>query len=296
MKNTLIIISACLLLLGSCKKDSGSEEEKAAPVQEKATSKLLAKGELFIIGGGKRPPSLIKKLLETAEVSQSDYIVILPMSSEVPDTSFMFAEAQFVELGYTNVVDYYFPKGASLSAAKMDSLRKSKLIYLPGGDQNRFMDIIEGTGVKEAIVDAYKAGATIAGTSAGAAVMSEMMITGNELKHADYEETFRNIEANNIEIKTGLGLITTAIIDQHFVKRSRHNRLISAVIEHPDMLGIGIDESTAIIVKGNLATVTGDSQVIVFSNPKRSKKETNGLLGAESLQLDVFLAGDKFAL
>ncbi len=292
MKNTLIITSLLMLLLAACKNQSTTESTEKPIVSTSAQ----AKGELFIIGGGKRPPSLIKSLLETADVSPSDYIIVLPMSSEEPDTSFFYAKEQFVELGINDVRNYYFAKGGGLSEPQLDSVKKAKLIYIPGGDQNRFMETIRETPLKTAIQDAYKTGATIAGTSAGAAVMSEKMITGNELKHTDYSETFRNIEAANIEFSDGLGLINSAIIDQHFVKRSRHNRLLSAVIEFPELLGIGIDESTAIIVKGEHATVTGASQVLVFSNPKRSKKEQNGLLGAEFLQIDIFLPGEKFAL
>ena len=144
--------------------------------------------------------------------------------------------------------------------------------------------------------DADAHGAMVAGTSAGAAVMSLVMITGNELKHPDYASTFRNIEADNIETKTGLGMLRTAIIDQHFVKRSRHNRLISAVIEYPEMLCIGIDESTAILVRNNKAEVIGESQVLVYSNPMKSKKVKDGKLGAQGLQLDIYLPGNTFEI
>jgi cyanophycinase len=91
-------------------------------------------------------------------------------------------------------------------------------------------------------------------------------------------------------------LITSAIIDQHFVRRSRFNRLISAIIEYPDVMGIGIDEATAILVKGNDVEVVGDSQVIVIQNPKRSKKIQNGKLGAMGMTMSVYLPGEKFKL
>src|SRR5690349_10298961 len=106
--------------------------------------------------------------------------------------------------------------------------------------------------------------------------LSKVMITGNELKHPEYPSTIENIEEGNIETKPGLGLLETVMIDQHFLKRSRHNRLISAVIEYPDQKCVGIDESTAILVKGNEAEVVGDNQVIIFENPKKSKTVANG--------------------
>lgn len=136
----------------------------------------------------------------------------------------------------------------------------------------------------------------IAGTSAGAAVMSEVMITGNQLKYKDYENTFDNIEIKNVETKQGLGFITSAVIDQHFVVRSRYNRLLSLIIENPTFKGIGIDEGTAILVKNGLVEVVGKAQVIVFKNSKKSQKIKGDKLGANSILLDIYLNGDKFTL
>jgi cyanophycinase len=157
------------------------------------------------------------------------------------------------------------------------------------------MDIVRGTEIETAIREAYQKGSVVSGSSAGAAVMSRVMITGNELKHPDYASTFKNIEADNIETKPGLGLLQQAIVDQHFVRRSRHNRLISAIIEFPELKGIGIDESTAILVKGNEVEVIGESQVLIYENPKRSKIVKNGKLGGK-LVLTILLPGDRFSL
>lgn len=253
-------------------------------------------GKLFIIGGGKRPLAMIKELVELSKINKEGYGIILPMSSEEPDSSIFYAKVQFTDLGLENVFGMNLIKDKPATQQQLDSIKRANLIYISGGDQNRFMEIVYQTPVETAIKEAYKNGSIIAGTSAGAAVMSQKMITGNELKYPVYEETFRNIESNNIEIKPGLGLIETAIIDQHFIKRSRYNRLISAVIEYPEMLGIGIDESTAIVVHGDSARVIGESQVILFRNPDDSQEDNNGLLGAKGLTLDVLLPGSKFSI
>lgn len=253
-------------------------------------------GKLFIIGGGSRSDDMVERIIAEAGLRNGGYGVILPMSSSEPDSAVWYAKQQFVKKGLTNIRGLHFEKGAQPAPAKLDSLRKARLIYISGGDQNRFMEVVAGTEIEKAIHQAFKNGSLIGGTSAGAALMSEQMITGNELKHPDYSSTFRNIEAENIEIKKGLGLISNAIIDQHFVKRSRHNRLITAVIEYPGVKGIGIDESTAILVSGNEAEVVGESQVLVWENPKRSKEVRNGLLAAKGLVLSVYLAGEKFRL
>lgn len=255
-----------------------------------------SKGKLVIIGGGSRPSAMIDRIIQESGIDKTGYGIILPMSSAEPDSAIYYSGKQFIEKGLKNVFGLDFVKDEVLNPSKIDSIRNAKMIYISGGDQNRFMDIVAGTAIEKAIHESYANGSLIAGTSAGAAVMSKMMITGSELKHPDYASTFRNIDADNIEIKTGLGFLTHVIIDQHFVKRSRYNRLISAVIEHPEMLGIGIDEATAILVRGNTAEIIGDSQVIVLKNPKESKNVHGDKLGAHGLQLNIYLPGEKFTL
>lgn len=254
------------------------------------------KGKLFIIGGGSRPDTMVERIIEEAALRKGGFGIILPMSSEDPDSAVYYANQQFVEKGIVNVYGLNFTKDEKYTPLKLDSIRNAKMIYISGGDQNRFMNVVLGTEIERAIQSAYQNGCLVGGTSAGAAVMSKIMITGNELKHPEYSSTFRNIEEANIETKQGLGLIQNAIIDQHFIRRSRHNRLISAIIEFPEMKGIGIDESTAILVSGNVAEVIGESQVIVLENPKRSKVIRNGKLGATGLHLTVLLPGDTFRL
>ncbi|MBW6497106.1 MAG: cyanophycinase [Bacteroidales bacterium] len=275
-----------LFILAACQ--SGPAEEQ----QPETTTK----GSLFIIGGGSRPEAMVQRMIVEAGVDKEGYVVILPMSSSAPDSAIIWSGAQFLKQGLVNVTGFNFPSGEEPNEIWVDSLRNARLIYISGGDQNRFMTIVKDTPIMEAIHHAYENGALIAGTSAGAAVMSEKMITGNELKYPDYQSTFRTIEAENIELAQGLGLISTAIIDQHFVWRSRHNRLLTAVIEHPALVGIGIDESTAILVKGDSAEVVGISQVIVYRNPNQSTRNLSGKLGAEALQVDVMLPGDKFRI
>lgn len=254
------------------------------------------KGKLIIIGGGSRPDDLVERIIAESGLRAGGYCVILPMSSEDPDSSVYYASQQFLERGIKNLYGFNFKKDQPIKASWIDSIRTANLIYITGGDQTRFMGIAEGTEIVTAIHDAYRNGAVVSGTSAGAAVMSKLMITGNELKKKEYSATFETIESNNIEIKTGLGLLTTTIIDQHFLIRSRHNRLLTAIIEHPEMTGIGIDESTAILVNGKNVEVLGASQVLVYKNPAKSRTSKNEKLGARKLSVDVYLPGEKFRL
>lgn len=255
-------------------------------------SKAQNKGNLFIIGGGNRSDALMSEMLKTARLKANDYIIVLPMASEVPDVGYKTLSAQLNKLENRTIRNFNFA-GHDVNDKKwIDSLAAAKLIYILGGDQSRFMKVVLNTPVYTAIHKAYQNGATIAGTSAGAAVMSQYMITGRQLLDTVYKETFNKLWDKNIEFAEGMGLLKNTIIDQHFLKRNRYNRLISALSAHPDMVCVGIDESTAIIVSGNKATVAGESQVVRLANPKQLKKTDGGLLKFNQAEFGIFTAGD----
>ena len=253
-------------------------------------------GKLFIIGGGSATPEMIGKMISESHLDKGGYGVILPMSSEEPDTAIKEWTGLFREGGCSNVIGMNIRKGEPLTAERADSIRNARLVFMSGGDQSRFMGTISGTPVKEAIHEAFEKGGVVGGYSAGAALMSETMITGNELKYPDNEVVFNNIEEKNVETIEGVGMLRTVIIDQHFIKRKRLNRLIAASIEHPSMLCVGIDESTAILVDGNKARVYGLSQVVVLKNPSGDTKAKDGLLTVRNMKLDLYLPGEEFSI
>ena len=273
-----------MMLLASCQRPAGNQTEDDAT------------GTLFIIGGGSRPAGMVERMIEESGIRDTGYVAILPMSSSLPDSAIIWSGEQFYEQGMDRVAGFNFQHDQTPKEEWLDSLRKAPLIYISGGNQNRFMNIVMDSPIMDAIHTAYANGAVIAGTSAGAAVMCEMMITGDELRYEEYRSTFPVIEWDNIELAPGLGLLETAIVDQHFVWRSRHNRLITAVLEYPALPGIGIDESTAIIVNGNQAEVVGEAQVLVYTNPEGTQTRYREKMGGENLRLDIYLPGDIFAI
>ena len=192
---------------------------------------------------------------------------------------------------------FEFHKKDTSNTKWLDSLQHAKLIFITGGDQSRFMNVVLHTPIQQAILEAYNNGATVAGTSAGAAMMSSHMITGNHLLgDTTYYATFRELRKDNIEIKDGLGLLTSAIVDQHFIVRSRYNRLLSALAKYPGLPCIGIDEATAIIVHGKNVKVTGESQVILFSNPKNLRTAPQGYIKFDDVRMSIYTDGDSFQL
>ncbi len=253
-------------------------------------------GKLFIIGGGTRSPALIESLVKTANMADHDYMIVLPMSSSEPEASFDAIKKQLTAAAKNPIGNLNFDAATVNDQKMLDSLKGAKLIFITGGDQSRFMKVVLNTPVYTAIHQAYANGSTIAGTSAGAAVMSRHMITGKQLLDTNYKETFNKLWVNNVEFEEGLGLLKTVIIDQHFLRRSRYNRLISALAAYPNYQCIGIDEGTAIIVEGKKIKVSGVSQVLSIAKPKNLKIKSKHLISFEDLRFSLFTDGDQFKL
>ena len=255
-----------------------------------------AKGNLFIIGGGDRSASLISTLIATAKLGAKDYVVVLPMSSAEPEASFKSIATQLAKATDKKIGNLNFDAAKVQDKQWLDSVKGARLIFITGGDLNRFMKVVLNTPLYAAIHKAYENGATVAGTSAGAAVMSKYMITGKQLQDTAYKETFDRLRDGNIEFEQGMGLVTSVIIDQHFLKRSRYNRLISALAAHPTFDCIGIDEGTALIIHDKQVTVAGVSQVVRLTDPKNLKVTPDHLLKMDGLQFRLYTAGDQFNL
>ena len=261
---------------------------------EKTNTNVYPKGKLFIIGGGKRPDYMVKEMIKLSGADTSGYIIVLPMASSEPDTSAWYAEKQFRNQGADSIITINIQDPENCGKECIKRIEKASMIYITGGVQQKLMDIILGTSVHRAIIKAFYDGALIAGTSAGAAVMSKKMITGNEYKHPEYTGDFRTIEAENMEITEGLGLLKSAIVDQHFVRRMRMNRLISVALENPGYMCIGIDESTALIIDKDHGRAFGESQIILLKFDGESYTNNKGLIGGRGLRLDVLLPGELF--
>lgn len=281
MRKRLNFILLCLLTVFSLACTPKSEGDKS--------------GKLFIIGGGERSDALVKKMLQTADLQPKDTVFILPMASSIPDTTTLYIRRQILKQGAYTVHSHNFTREEAKTAkGQIASVSKAKLIYIPGGDQNRFMEVVGDTPLQEALHKAYENGATLAGTSAGAAVMSAIMLTGAQKINSDKE--FDVIWKGNIETDKGLGFLQSDIIDQHFIKRSRFNRLLSVIADHPDKQGIGIDESTAIVCHKGWAQVVGEGQVVVLSTPTALENTAEHLISFKHMKLSVLTAGDRFEL
>lgn len=261
--------------------------------QPAAVPDEMPRGMLFIIGGGDRDDSLMQQMVTLSGWKPGDVMTAITLCSTY-DSAYHWINDQLQRM--TGQACVLFDSSAVHDEKKLDSLSRSKIIFIGGGDQSRMMNLIAGTRVKEIIRAAFENGATIGGTSAGASIMSEKMITGNQLLDTTYESTFSTLRAANIELREGLGLLDSVIIDQHFVARSRYNRLLSAVMENPRFQCIGIDEATALIVTGESARVAGERSVVVIQEPHQVEKRNDQLIGARGIHLSVYLPGESFSI
>lgn len=255
--------------------------------------KTPSRGTLFIIGGGTISDTLRREILVTAGWRPGDGIAAVTLASQW-DSAYISINDAFKKFTGANCLQV--DSVTIQQATTLDALANARLIFLGGGDQALFMKRISGTRVSEIIRQAYRNGATIAGTSAGASVMSRMMITGNSNRDTVSSTALKGIWAGSVEYQQGLGLLDSVIIDQHFVVRSRYNRMLSGVLDYPRYQFVGINESTALIVRGPEALVTGESQVIVMENPQRIRRTSNGDLGAQRIRLSIYLPGDQLRL
>jgi cyanophycinase len=254
------------------------------------------KGHLFIIGGGDRSPALMQELVQTAQLSATDYIVILPMATSIPEESIAYVSQQLSEHCQNRIASFNFtPEQANNRQDWIDSVQNARLIYVTGGDQNKFMDVVRGSKLYDALHHAYRHGATISGTSAGAAIMSQIMITGAQ-KGDDDSGTFREIKSDYAVTSEGMGFLTDVIIDQHFIMRSRYNRLLSLLSDYPDKIVVGIDEATAVVITGKHAKVVGESQVVVITKPKKVQKPAHGKVAFRDAKLSLLTHGQSFKL
>ena len=256
------------------------------------------KGHLFIVGGGDRDEPLMRRYVELAKGYGTGRFVVFTMASGVPHEVGPELVAEFKGYGVADVAYFQLTREEAMDPASLEILDGVSAVWFSGGDQARQTAVLLGTPLHKRMLELYREGCLIGGTSAGAAVMSEFMITGNEKRAGGEEGSWEVILADDVEHTEGFGFVTGAVIDQHFVTRKRHNRLISVVLENPALVGIGIEEATAVLVRPDgLYEVLGEGQVVVYDARRAlTAKSPDGHLGGHGLTMHVLLAGDVYDL
>ncbi len=241
-------------------------------------------GNLIVIGGAedkKGECTILKTFVELS--GEKPRLTVITTATENPDMVGSQYKAVFAGLGAVNarILNINCREDANLSEnARIVS--ESTGIFFTGGDQLRITSILGGTKVYEALHAANKAGVVIAGTSAGASAMSRTMIVEGNDNDAARKCT--------LKMAPGLGLLEAALIDQHFHQRGRIGRLTCGVAENPSILGIGIDEDTAIrLFPDNHFEVIGSNSVTVVDGRYIKSSNVSELMPDENLAISNIL-------
>lgn len=258
------------------------------------------RGSLFIVGGGEQPEGLIARFIELAGGKGHARIAVVPMASEESQATGDEKATDLRERGVDAfVLNVTRAQAEGDSAAAL--LETATGIWFTGGDQARLTPILLGTPLLRAMQRRYAGGAVIGGTSAGAAIMSDSMITGNQYREPPdtsgyYGDEYPSLARHMTEVVPGLGFLHGVIVDQHFIRRERTNRLLSAVLERPALLGVGIDESTALEVSPDGQwRIWGASAVVVYdARGIRITRAGAPTLGAVDIRVHVLPAGSTY--
>jgi cyanophycinase len=214
---------------------------------------------LLIIGGAEDKvgrATILRRFVRLAG-GRHARVVVIPTASSFTDEVVETYTTIFSRLGAPVVVVVDPPsRPAAAAEALVQAIDDATGIFMAGGNQLKLSSLFVGTPLAEAIARAHARGAVVAGTSAGASIMSQFMISLG----ADGVTPRQRVS----QLTSGLGLLPGVIIDQHFDQRSRYGRLMSLVAGSPNLLGIGIDEDTAAEVRnGRRLTVVGSGAVFV---------------------------------
>jgi cyanophycinase len=233
-------------------------------------------GSLLIVGGheDKKGEKVILRAF-VKMVGKSSKVVVATVASQQAKTMFEEYETALRGLGMRHVHHLSIEsREDAMSEAKRRVLEGADAVYFTGGDQLRITSQVGDTPIYTRICEIFDAGGVIAGSSAGASVMSETMMVGGE------EEASYKI-GSLLRLAPGLGLVPGVIIDQHFSQRGRIGRLIGAVAQNPRMLGVGLDEDCGILVRRGRFQVLGSAAVhildgsrVTFSNLTEAEPDT----------------------
>jgi len=215
-------------------------------------------GTVVIAGGGTLGPEIWTRFVELAGGSAAS-IVVIPTASEEDEfpedwsilTSLKDAGATRVALLHTRDRDL------ANTDAFAAPLREATGVWIPGGRQHRLVDAYLDTQVHDELFRILDRGGVIGGSSAGASILASFLVRGDPAT---------NQRVMSEDYLAGFGVLEGTAIDQHLLVRSRERDLWAVLERYPELLGIGIDEGTALVIEGDLAEVVGVSQVLMYSS------------------------------
>ncbi len=255
------------------------------------------RGTLLIIGGAEDKTgecTILRRFVELAGGERARLVLVTSATGRPLAVGELYRRL-FAEFGAPEVAVLHITSRQEANTPGVyETVKRASGIFFTGGDQLRITSLLGGTQFDEALRRAYRDGTVVAGTSAGASAMSETMIVEGEGAEAP--------KKNTVQMAPGMGLIREVVVDQHFAQRGRLGRLLTAVAQHPYMLGVGIDEDTAIVVRPEgFFEVIGSQTVTVIDGTRIQETNVSELapcapLALTNVILHVLPAGYKFDL
>ncbi len=258
----------------------GGNENKGVRTSEKFTIEYINK-------------SILARVVKESGGKNSFFVVITTATSIPAEVSVMYKKA-FERLGCTNVQMLDIRSREESEAKENIALiKKADCVMFSGGDQSNITRYIGGTIMHKILLERLADEEfVIAGTSAGAMCMSQEMITGSDPR--------KPFIKGSLHMGEGMGFIHNIIFDSHFIRRRRFGRLASAVAKFPNLIGIGLDEDTGLVIKDcNMCEIIGTGMVILF-DPSRvrynnqSVSEVGETMSLTNLRTHILANGDRF--
>jgi cyanophycinase len=237
---------------------------------------------LIAIGGGEMSASeeALDEIFRYFERKKDPRMTVMTVATNEPEAAANKYNNLFRGRGLKHVdVVNVDKRDDCFEESSLKKVRSADALFFTGGDQLNITSLLGGTPVHDLIHERYSEGVLIVGTSAGAAMMSSSMIISGA------SDTPPRV--SNVEIAPGMNMIEGTIIDSHFSERGRHGRLLTAIAHYPQVLGLGIDERTAVVFENGGFKVVGVGAVTVFDAsdmqhsdlPYRKDGETVGMFG-----------------
>jgi cyanophycinase len=243
-----------------------SNERTAANVLGLPNGAMAGGGTLMVCGGGSLPEEVYDEFVKLAGGPKSK-LVLIPSAHS-------YENAEELRSRFNGWLQYPAQSFSFLDAASREEAESEEFarpladatgVWMSGGAQGRLADLYKGTRVEAYLQKLLERGGVIGGTSAGAAIMSQTMI--------------RHGTSRDAVLDSGFGLLQAAVVDQHFTERARHTRLLGALRENPQKIGLGVDEQTALIIQANKVRVLGQNRATVIV-PAQDRTMSLHLLGS----------------
>ncbi len=218
-----------------------------------------ARGALVIVGGAMRDTAIMERFIELAGGPEAPIVIIPTAGGGEHYDQYYSGKRRWEEAGAADVtVVHTKDRNEANKDSFVAPIQKARGVWFPGGRQWRLADAYLDTRTELEIQNVLKRGGVVGGSSAGATIQGSYLVRGdtktNTIMMGDHEE--------------GFGLLKNVAIDQHLLARNRHFDLIPVIEKFPHLLGIGIDEDTAIVVQGDRFEVIGQSLVAIYDNQR----------------------------